>query len=42
MFAKTAGEHFSGEIDINGESPTLSRISEEESPLGHTNKYSRN
>ena len=25
---------------MNGESPTLSRISEEDSPLGHTNKLS--
>lgn len=31
---------FSGEIMMNGESPTLSRISEEDSPLGHTNKLS--
>ncbi len=25
---------------MNGDSPTLSRISEEDSPLGHTNKMS--
>ena len=26
---------------LNGDSPALSRISEEDSPLGHTNKFSR-
>lgn len=42
MDRRARDHQFEGEITINGDSPTLSRISEEESPLCYTNKFSRN